>query len=176
MSKNARHLAALLILALLSATSAARADGVLHPAFVLLVGALLVGPCRGHLRTAVLFIAPLATLWAVWQIPDGVAATASFLGYEIQPIEGGAVRLAPEGWETLPAPLARRLLRRAWHGLGGGRDVSRRHLDRALAFLVAAAPGARIELPGHLVLRRDAGGFLFARAERSAGGGGPRGS
>lgn len=67
-------------------------DGVLHPAFILLAGAFLVGITRGHLRNAVLFAAPLATLWALWQIPDGVVATASFLGYEIQPIEGSAVR------------------------------------------------------------------------------------
>ena len=67
-------------------------DGVLHPALILLAGAFLVGITRGHLRNAVLFAAPLATLWALWQIPDGVVATASFLGYEIQPIEGSAVR------------------------------------------------------------------------------------
>ena len=79
-------------------------DGALHPAFVLLAGALLVGPCRGHLRTAVLFIAPLATLWAVWQIPDGVVATATFLGYEIQPIEGGAVRRLFATIFTIMAP------------------------------------------------------------------------
>jgi multicomponent Na+:H+ antiporter subunit D len=67
-------------------------DGVLHPAFPLLVAAALIGLTRGHLRSAVLFIAPLASLWALWQIPDGVVATASFLGYDIQPIEGSAVR------------------------------------------------------------------------------------
>jgi len=67
-------------------------DGALHPAFVLLAGALLIGPARGRLRTAVVFAAPLAALWALWQVPDGVVATASFLGYEIQPIEGSPVR------------------------------------------------------------------------------------
>lgn len=67
-------------------------DGVLHPALILLAGALLVGVTRGHLRSAVLFAAPVLTLWALWQIPDGVVATTWFLGYEIQPIEGSAVR------------------------------------------------------------------------------------
>ncbi len=67
-------------------------DGVIHPAFLLLAGAFLIGLTRGHLRSAVLFAAPVATLWALWQIPDGVVATAYFLGYEIQPIEGSAVR------------------------------------------------------------------------------------
>ncbi len=52
-------------------------DGVLHPAFPLLLGAFLVGLTRGHLRSAVLFMAPVITLWAVWQIPDGVVATAA---------------------------------------------------------------------------------------------------
>ena len=42
--------------------------------------------------SAVLLLAPLATLWAVWQIPDGVATTASFLGYTIEPVEGSPLR------------------------------------------------------------------------------------
>ena len=67
-------------------------DGVIPPAFVLLAGAALIGLTRGHVRTAVLFAAPLAALWAVWQIPDGVVVTAQFLGYEIQPVEGSPVR------------------------------------------------------------------------------------
>ncbi|MCB1677361.1 MAG: Na(+)/H(+) antiporter subunit D [Halioglobus sp.] len=64
----------------------------LSPAIVLLTGALLIGPARGHWRTGVVLIAPLATLWAVWQVPDGVAATVSFLDYQIQPVEGSALR------------------------------------------------------------------------------------
>ncbi|MEP4487183.1 MAG: Na(+)/H(+) antiporter subunit D [Halioglobus sp.] len=67
-------------------------DGMMPPALFLLAGALLIGVTRGHLRTAVLFLAPVATLWAIWQVPDGVAATAQFLGYHIEPVEGSAVR------------------------------------------------------------------------------------
>ncbi len=67
-------------------------DGVLSPAFVLLAGALLIALTRGHLRSAVVLVSPLIALWAVWQIPDGVVVTASFLGYEIQPIEGSPLR------------------------------------------------------------------------------------
>ncbi|MGD8415976.1 MAG: Na(+)/H(+) antiporter subunit D, partial [Pseudomonadales bacterium] len=67
-------------------------DGVLPPAFILIAGAALVGVTRGRLRVAVLLLSPLAALWAVWQVPDGVAVTASFLGYDIQPVEGGPVR------------------------------------------------------------------------------------
>ena len=38
---------------------------LLPPALILLTGAFLIGPARGHWRTAVVLIAPLATLWAV---------------------------------------------------------------------------------------------------------------
>jgi multicomponent Na+:H+ antiporter subunit D len=62
------------------------------PALILLVGALLVGPLRGHWRTAAVLITPLVTLWAVWQVPDGVSLTLPFLGYQIEPIEGNALR------------------------------------------------------------------------------------
>jgi multicomponent Na+:H+ antiporter subunit D len=67
-------------------------DMVIPPAFVLLAGALLIGITRGWLRTAVLLLAPLATLWAVWQVPDGVAVTSYFLGYDLEPVEGSALR------------------------------------------------------------------------------------
>ena len=62
------------------------------PALILLAGALLVGPLRGHWRTAAVLITPLVTLWAVWQVPDGVSLTLPFLGYQIEPIEGNALR------------------------------------------------------------------------------------
>ena len=49
---------------------------VLSPALILLVAAALIGLVKGHARTAVILIAPLLTLWAVWQIPDGVLSCA----------------------------------------------------------------------------------------------------
>jgi multicomponent Na+:H+ antiporter subunit D len=64
----------------------------LPPALVLLFGALLIGPARGALRTAVVLLAPLATLVAIWQVPDGVVLTLEFLQYTIEPIEGSPVR------------------------------------------------------------------------------------
>ncbi|TQV74932.1 Na(+)/H(+) antiporter subunit D [Aliikangiella marina] len=64
----------------------------LPPALILLAGAILIGILRGHLRTAVVLLAPLATLWAVWQVPDGVAATIPFLDYVIEPVEGSPLR------------------------------------------------------------------------------------
>ncbi len=64
----------------------------LPPALILLVGAILIGPLRGHLRSAVVLVAPLLTLWAVWQVPDGVVTTAPFLDYVIEPVEGSPLR------------------------------------------------------------------------------------
>jgi len=65
---------------------------LLPPAFILLIGAILIGPLKGHWRSAVLLAAPLLTLWAVWQVPDGVSLTLPFLGYSIEPLEGSALR------------------------------------------------------------------------------------
>jgi multicomponent Na+:H+ antiporter subunit D len=62
------------------------------PAFVLLIAAVLIGLVRGHARTAVILVAPLITLWAIWQIPDGVQSTVKFLSYNIEPVEGSPLR------------------------------------------------------------------------------------
>jgi multicomponent Na+:H+ antiporter subunit D len=62
------------------------------PALILLAGALLIGPTRGRVRTAVVLLTPLLTLAAVWQVPDGVVLTLDFLQYPIEPIEGSPVR------------------------------------------------------------------------------------
>jgi multicomponent Na+:H+ antiporter subunit D len=65
---------------------------LLPPAMILLTGALLIGLLRGPWRTAIVLTAPLLTLWAVWQVPDGVSLTLPFLGKTIEPIEGSALR------------------------------------------------------------------------------------
>ncbi|MGD8340102.1 MAG: Na(+)/H(+) antiporter subunit D [Gammaproteobacteria bacterium] len=62
------------------------------PALILLFGALLIGFARGHVRTAIVLLTPLITLWAVWQVPDGVVFEIGFLDYDIQPLEGSALR------------------------------------------------------------------------------------
>ena len=62
------------------------------PALILLFGALLIGLTRGWLRTAVVLLAPLLTLAAIWQVPDGIALELPFLQYMIEPIEGSPVR------------------------------------------------------------------------------------
>ncbi|HEY9148962.1 MAG TPA: proton-conducting transporter membrane subunit, partial [Gammaproteobacteria bacterium] len=62
------------------------------PALIMIAAAIAIGPARGHLRTALVLLAPLLTFWAVWQVPDGVQDTVRFLSYEIEPVEGGPLR------------------------------------------------------------------------------------
>ena len=56
------------------------------PALILLAASLLIALTRGHLRSAIVLVAPLVTLWAIWQVPDGVAGTIHFLDYNIEPV------------------------------------------------------------------------------------------
>ena len=65
---------------------------MMSPALILLLAAVLIGILKGHARTAVVLIAPLLTLWAVWQVPDGVQGTVKFLSYYIEPVEGSPLR------------------------------------------------------------------------------------
>jgi len=65
---------------------------LIPPAIFMIVAALLIGPARGYLRTAIVLAAPLITLWFVWQVPNGIAYDLAFLDYRIQPLEGSAVR------------------------------------------------------------------------------------
>jgi multicomponent Na+:H+ antiporter subunit D len=58
------------------------------PALVLIGGAVLAALLRGRPRDAVFLLAPLLTLWVVWQVPDGVIVTTEFLGYTIAPLQG----------------------------------------------------------------------------------------
>ncbi|RPA61727.1 Na(+)/H(+) antiporter subunit D [Shewanella frigidimarina] len=62
------------------------------PAFILLIAAVLICLVKGHARTAVILIAPIITLLAIWQIPDGVQSTVKFLTYNIEPVEGSPLR------------------------------------------------------------------------------------
>ena len=65
---------------------------VLSPALVMFAGAILIGLARGHWRALLVLGTPLVALWAIWQIPDGVVATVTFLDYPIEPIEGSPLR------------------------------------------------------------------------------------
>ncbi len=65
---------------------------MLPPALIMVAGAILIGLLRGHWRSVLVLGTPLLTLWAIWQIPDGVVATVNFLDYPIEPIEGSPLR------------------------------------------------------------------------------------
>ena len=65
---------------------------MIPPAIFMILAALLIGPARGHLRSAIVLAAPLITLWFVWQVPNGIAYDLPFLDYRIQPLEGSEVR------------------------------------------------------------------------------------
>jgi multicomponent Na+:H+ antiporter subunit D len=65
---------------------------MLSPALILLVAAILIAMLKGLPRTIVVLLAPALTLWAVWQIPDGVQGTVKFLSYYIEPVEGSPLR------------------------------------------------------------------------------------
>ncbi|MFA6267607.1 MAG: Na(+)/H(+) antiporter subunit D [Pseudolabrys sp.] len=64
---------------------------IIPPAAVLILGGLLLPFLRGHARSAVLLIVPLIALFLVWQVPDGVALKAPFLGYELALVKGDAL-------------------------------------------------------------------------------------
>jgi multicomponent Na+:H+ antiporter subunit D len=62
------------------------------PAFVLASGAVLLALLRGPARAVVVLLLPLLTLWAVWQVPDGVESSTRWLGQSIELVEGSPVR------------------------------------------------------------------------------------
>ncbi|MEN8160286.1 MAG: tRNA lysidine(34) synthetase TilS [Myxococcota bacterium] len=78
--------------------------------------------------------------------------------------EGEDIVLDCRGWSELPEALARRLVRRAWHACGAGRDLSRKHLEQTLRLARAGRGGARLELPGGLVVERRRGVLRFRRS------------
>jgi tRNA(Ile)-lysidine synthase len=73
--------------------------------------------------------------------------------------EGDALLIERDDWSALPEALARRLARLALHRCGRGRDVSRVHLGRMLAFLRSGRPGRCLQLPGGLELTAGPGAF-----------------
>ena len=81
------------------------------------------------------------------------------------------LRIRAEDWDELPEALARRLARWGLRRCGGGRDVTRVHLERMLAFLRTARSGARLELPGGTRLERDREGFRLGPTEPAGRGG-----
>jgi len=54
---------------------------IFPPALILILGAFLIGPIRAPLRPLIVLGAPLLTLYAIWQMDDGIQLTAQFLQY-----------------------------------------------------------------------------------------------
>lgn len=81
--------------------------------------------------------------------------------------EGRGLRIAPMGWEDRPEAISRRLARLALRRCGAGRDVSRVHLERMLRFLRSGRPGACLELPGGLRMRRQRDHFRLGPGEEA---------
>jgi len=68
------------------------ADLLLLPAFIVIVGAILVALAPTWLRAPLVLLTPMVGLAAILRIPDGAMIGAPFMGYEIAILEGGALR------------------------------------------------------------------------------------
>ena len=88
--------------------------------------------------------------------------------------EGAWLHIETKDWHETPEALARRLMRWALVRCGGGRDVTRVHLERMLGFVRSARPRTYIELPGGLRLERDRAGLRLGPASPGSQGRGTR--
>lgn len=60
----------------------------LPPGLILMLAGALLPFLRGQARSALILLAPIVTLWAVWQVPDAVILSGSFLEYRLEIVEG----------------------------------------------------------------------------------------
>jgi multicomponent Na+:H+ antiporter subunit D len=67
-------------------------DLMFPPAFIMIIGAMLIPVVRESFRPVLLVLVPLLTLLMIWNLDDGVLLTARFLGYEIELVEASNVR------------------------------------------------------------------------------------
>jgi multicomponent Na+:H+ antiporter subunit D len=63
-------------------------DLLLHPALVLILGALAIALLHGLARSVVVVALPLLVLTLVWQVPDGAAWQVQFLDHTLTPLQG----------------------------------------------------------------------------------------
>ncbi len=56
---------------------------IVHPAFVLLLGSLLVAATRGRTRASSVLTLPILTLFLIWHVPDGEMLHLSYLSYDL---------------------------------------------------------------------------------------------
>jgi multicomponent Na+:H+ antiporter subunit D len=64
---------------------------LLHPGLVLIIGAMLMVLCAPRFRTWFQLGLPLAALFLVWQVPDGVVLQLGFLDQSLTPIRSDAL-------------------------------------------------------------------------------------
>ena len=65
---------------------------VVPPALVMVLGGLLVGVVGPRLRPLLVLGAPLATLYCIWQLGDGVALSAQFLDFPLALVQADPLR------------------------------------------------------------------------------------
>ncbi|PKO87408.1 MAG: Na(+)/H(+) antiporter subunit D [Betaproteobacteria bacterium HGW-Betaproteobacteria-12] len=59
---------------------------ILHPAFVLIAGALLLSLLRGTVRNGAILLLPVLALAALWLLPEGRLWQVQWLGYDLAPL------------------------------------------------------------------------------------------
>lgn len=67
-------------------------DLMFPPAFIMIIGAMLIPVVRESFRPVLLILVPMLTMLMIWNLDDGVLLTARFLGYEIELVEASNVR------------------------------------------------------------------------------------
>lgn len=67
-------------------------DLMFPPAFIMIIGAMLIPVVRASFRPVLLILVPMLTLLMIWNLDDGILLTARFLGYEIELVEASNVR------------------------------------------------------------------------------------
>ena len=108
-------------------------------------------------------------LRAIGNLAEAQRRESDWMSEQVDAVAARLLRKREDGieidageWSRLPDALVRRLIARALAELGAGRDVSRVHLERAIAFLRCEKGdrvGAAIELPGGLRLMRRSGAY-----------------
>ncbi len=63
----------------------------LPPGLILVFAGFLIAGTRGRVQDGVIVLAPLLTLWWVWQVPDGVQLAAPLLGHELEIVKGTTI-------------------------------------------------------------------------------------
>lgn len=61
---------------------------ILPPMLALICAGLLLPLLRGGVRSAVILLGPLLSLWLVWQVPDGTVMTLPFLDHTLTLVSG----------------------------------------------------------------------------------------